>query len=78
MIATHLDFSTMRFGKTGLETSLIDLNIRDLNKDRLPDLLVRVAPIQTGLMAGEKVAYLQAKTNAGQPLLGQVSVTIKP
>ena len=75
--ATQIDFSTIGFGKTGLENSLIDLKIRDLNKDRLPDLLVRLSPTQTGLMAGDKIAYLQAKTNAGQPLLGRVSVTIK-
>lgn len=64
---TDVNKSTLRFGKTGQETSFKWCSIiqLDLNHDGVPDLVCRFSIRTSGFSAGDKTAILRFKDNRG-------------
>ena len=75
--ATTIAFPTIRFGHSGTEAAPTELNIRDVNRDGLLDVVVKFRPSQTGLLLTDTIAYLTAQTKTGQSVIGQDVVKIK-
>lgn len=76
--ASQVDRSTLRFGRTGDEQSLLRTKIEDVNKDGLPDV---VGFFDTNLAAfqhGDTAGVLKGLTNNGQPIMGTDSIRIVP
>jgi hypothetical protein len=81
----QVDKNSLTFGATGDETSLIlkgrkhqpDCQVKDVNKDRLPDLVCQFMINKTGFRPGDTIGILKGMTLTGNPFTGQDLVKIK-
>ena len=76
----RIDPSSVTFGKTGDEGSLVkcDARGRKVNKDKIRDLICTFRVNKTELEASDEVAVLKAKTKAGADVIGSDAVTVVP
>lgn len=77
---TQIDRTSLTFGRTGDEQSLAfcDTKVKDVNKDKRPDLVCHFKTPSTGFQIGDTQGILKAQTTAGIPLTGLDSVQIVP
>jgi len=70
---TMIDQTTMRFGRTGEEESLLSCKKkgRDVNHDGLPDLICVFSIHDTGFIEGDTTGILTAQTIDGIAITGQ-------
>jgi hypothetical protein len=81
----QVDKNSLTFGATGDETSLIlkgrkhqpDCQVKDVNKDRLPDLVCSFMINKSGFRLGDTIGILKGMTLTGNPFTGQDLVKIK-
>jgi YVTN family beta-propeller protein len=75
-----VDFTSLRFGRTGTEESLVSCNSNgeDVNKDGLLDLICHFDIQRAGFQPGDTVGILNAKVFDGISLTGSDSVRIVP
>lgn len=73
---TDVNKSTLRFGKTGQESSFKWCSILqfDLNHDGVPDLVCRFSIRASGFLSGDKAAVLRFKTRSGVQREGRDSI----
>ena len=64
----QLDIDTVRFGPAG--ASALRQRVRDVNRDRLGDLLLRFKISETGIACGDTEAKLTGETFGGQSITG--------
>lgn len=77
---TAVDRTTLTFGRTGDEASLVrcDKKPKDVDKDGRPDLICRFSIRRAAFQLGETQATLKGKTVDGTPFIGSDSVQIVP
>lgn len=77
---TDVDPASLTFGPTGTEQSIVscDKDGRDLNNDRLPDLICQFNPRLTQFLPSESLGILVGKTIQGSPFVGTEKVIIRP
>jgi hypothetical protein len=77
---TSVDASSLTFGRSGNEQSLVSCNGRgeDVNGDGLPDLVCRFQTQSTGFQSGDTLGILTGKTVQGSPIVGQEAIVIVP
>jgi hypothetical protein len=75
-----VDRSSLTFGRTGDEQSLVSCDPRatDVNRDRLPDLVCTFDAQRTGFTITDTAGILKGRTKEGQPIVGQDSIRIVP
>ena len=73
-----LDVSTLTFGKTGSEKSLAfcERYGKDVNGDRVPDLICYFDMEQAGLQEGDTAGVLRGKTFDGRFVIGTDSIRV--
>jgi hypothetical protein len=75
----QVDATSLRFGRTGNESSLVSCGSpEDVNLDRLPDLVCHFATQLTGFQPGDTEGVLTGKTLDGRSIRGTDSVLIVP
>jgi hypothetical protein len=70
--------SSLTFGSTGNEQSLVKVNVEDINGDGLLDLICHFSAQNTGFQIGDTEGILKGRTVQGTQLLGKDSVRIVP
>jgi CSLREA domain-containing protein len=77
---TRVDRTSLTFGRTGDEMSLLACSRRtvDVNRDGLADLTCNFKRNRTGFQPGDTVGTLRGETIDGTPLEGSDVVLIKP
>jgi len=75
---TRVARTSLTFGRTGTEASLKACEkTRDINRDRLPDLVCTFETRATDLRKGDRTAVLQGLTTDSRPILGQDAVRVR-
>jgi hypothetical protein len=75
----QVDTSSLRFGHTGNETSLVGCSPpQDVNGDGRPDVLCRFSTQKAAFQSGDVQGVLTGKTIDGTPIRGTDSVVIVP
>jgi hypothetical protein len=76
---TMVDKATLTFGRTGSEDSLAACKKkpRDVNHDKLPDLICEFFIQASGFQMGDTVGILNGMTLQGNPITGQDLVKVK-
>ena len=76
----RVDAATLTSGRTGDEPSLIRCNSRpkDVNHDRLPDLVRRSDTQTAGFQHDDTLGILKGQTGEGTPIIGTDAVQIVP
>jgi len=76
--ARAVDRSSLSFGKTGLEQTLVSCDdvVRDVNSDGLPDLICGFVTEATALGPTDTSAVLRGRTLAGMPVRGTDDVRV--
>jgi hypothetical protein len=77
---TGVDATSLTFGRTGQEQSLLFCNLggEDVNGDGLPDLVCHFDTQSTKFQSGDTLGILMGKTVQGTPLIGQEAVVTVP
>lgn len=76
--ATAVDRTTLTFGRTGDEPSLKKCEkARDVNRDRLKDLICSFKVRTTGLTVGDQTATLKGRLIDGRPIIGHDTVRVR-
>jgi hypothetical protein len=75
---TRVNRSSLTFGRTGNEQSLVKCNFEDGNRDGLVDLICHFSTQKTGFQIGDTEGILKGRTLQGTQLLGRDSVSIVP
>jgi len=77
---TDVDTTSLTFGPTGLEQSITSCNKdgRDVNGDRVPDLICHFNPRLTQFLPSESLGILVGKTTQGTPIVGFERVAVMP
>lgn len=75
---SSVDVSSLRFGRTGFEESLLFCNVNgeDVDGDGFLDLVCHFDTEKTPFQIGDTMGFLTGATNDGSPLLGIDSVRI--
>ena len=68
--ARTVDPATVRFGATGTEAAPVEVIVKDVNRDRRADLLLRFKTRDTGIACGATVAVLTGHTFGGPAIEG--------
>jgi hypothetical protein len=75
----RVDATSLRFGRTGNEPSLVFCtSTEDVNRDGLLDLVCHFATESTGFQAGDTQGVLTGKTVGGTPIRGTDAIQIVP
>ena len=73
-----IDVTTLRFGRTGNEDSVVGCTqTPDINRDRRPDLVCLAATGRTGFAIGDTVGVLTGRTTSGTQIIGQDDVIVR-
>lgn len=76
--ATTVDRTSVTFGRTGDEASRKACEkARDVNRDRLVDLVCTFKVRATGLTKGDRTATLKGRTSDGRPIIGHDAVKVR-
>lgn len=76
---TELDSSTVKFGKTGTETTSVRAPlIRDLNGDGFADVMYGFMTNDCCFQLGDTEGWLKGSTISGIPVEGSDSVLVSP
>jgi hypothetical protein len=76
--AAAIDRASLTFGRTGNESSLkVCEKTRDVNRDRLTDLVCTFKVRATGLTKGDRTATLKGRTGDGRSIIGQDAVKVR-
>ncbi len=83
---SEIDRASLTFGRTGDEDSLIQLPVihkpkcfdKDVNRDRVHDLVCVFAVAKTGFQTGDAEGVLKGRTLGGMTVEGRDSVEIRP
>jgi hypothetical protein len=75
---TGVNRSSLTFGRTGNEQSLVKSNFEDVNGDGLIDLVCHFNTQQTGFQMGDTQGILKGRTLQGTHFMGRDSVRIVP
>ena len=70
--------STLTFGRTGDEHSLLRSSIEDVNKDGRPDIICQFDTNLVAFQQQDTIGILKGLTNTGQPIRGTDSIRIVP
>ncbi len=75
---TQVDVNSLRFGHFGTESSLVkcDAKAKDVNGDKLPDLICRFKPARTGLLPTDTRAFIRFADINGTLYQGSDSVRV--
>ena len=76
--AATVDPTTVTFGHSGTEASVVDYSLSDVNGDGRQDLVCHFNTQDAGLICGDTSGLLRAKTKLGWPLLGSDSIVTLP
>jgi hypothetical protein len=79
-----IDFNTLTFGRTGQEQSLAfnkkegdpEVEVRDVNRDGIPDIIVQFVTRELGFLGGETEAILRGFALDGRRIEGRDAVRI--
>jgi hypothetical protein len=71
-----INISSIKFGKTGTEASVIRYLVQDLNKDGEDDLLLFFSTPNCGFSEGDKTAILTGKLKSGLSFYAEDSITV--
>jgi hypothetical protein len=73
--ATTVDPNSVRFGATGTEAAPLDVVLRDFDRDRDTDMILRFEIQDTGIQCGHTSASLSGLTSSGLLFTGSSSIT---
>jgi hypothetical protein len=82
-VVGELDYASLRFGRTGAETSVADCDVHtardahDAYRDTLPDLVCRAYTERLGLTGGETFLVLTARTRRGIAVSGRDAIRLR-
>jgi hypothetical protein len=74
--ATTVVTSSLTFGHTGTEHSLVSCSVDDVNGDGLPDLICHFDARNAGFQPGDTFAILNGETSNGTLILGTDSIVV--
>lgn len=72
--ATAVDVETIRFGRTGTEASPSSAAIRDFDRDKDSDLILRFEIPDTEIQCGDTAVVLRAETADGLAIFGSTTI----
>jgi hypothetical protein len=76
--AASVDRTSLTFGRTGNEQSLLRSSVEDTNSDGLPDVICQFDTRKAGFQSGDTQGILKGRTIGGVPIVGSDSVRIVP
>jgi hypothetical protein len=74
--ATTVLVSSLTFGHSGVENSLVSCKVADVNLDGLPDLICHFDTREAAFLPGDTMAILNGQTTNGTELLGTDSIVV--
>ena len=74
--ATKVNPLTVKFGRTGTESSPVHSSLQDVNGDGLLDMVLQFKTQSTGLQPGDSQATLMGRTSDGTPFRGSSAIQV--